>query len=188
MGASCPGAPVCHASCHGHPCRLSSRQQKRRPQTHYYLQQGALALWLLAWRFERGQDGLIEHVLEALLGQRRAFNVLHGAQLPGELLCAFCGDGALLVLCQLHVSHKYKSKIGPSTNIEAVDVSRSILVCAAAAAHKLKLQIYPCQILVCATANCAREGGIGTLVVVPSQWLQSRRGDQRTCRPAETAS
>ena len=51
--------------------------------------------------FEGGQDGLVEDVLEALLGEGRTLDVLDGLELARQLLALVDGDDALLVLGQL---------------------------------------------------------------------------------------
>ena len=44
---------------------------------------------------------LVEHVLQALLGERRALDVLHSTQFPCKSLALFSGDGPLLLPLQL---------------------------------------------------------------------------------------
>lgn len=52
------------------------------------------------WRFECGEDGLVEDVLQTLLRQRRTFHEFHGLELLGQLLPVFQSDGPLTVFGQ----------------------------------------------------------------------------------------
>ena len=48
-----------------------------------------------------GTDGFVKDVLEALLGEGRALDVLDGAELPGQPLALLAGDRPLLLPLEL---------------------------------------------------------------------------------------
>lgn len=68
---------------------------------HQTLQELALPLFRRLRGFQRGQDGLVEYVLESFLRQRRALHVLDRLQLLGQLLALLQRNRFLLVLGQL---------------------------------------------------------------------------------------
>lgn len=61
------------------------------------LEDRALGFALRDRRLERGHDRLVEHVLEPLLGQRRALDVLDRAEFPCEALASLGRHRALLL-------------------------------------------------------------------------------------------
>lgn len=65
------------------------------------LQKLALSLFRRLRGLQRGQDRLIENVLEPFLRQRRALDVFDRLQFLGQLLALLQRDGLLLVLGQL---------------------------------------------------------------------------------------
>lgn len=70
-------------------------------QQHRSLQELALPLFRRLRGFQRGQDGLVEYVLESFLRQRRALHILDRLQLLGQLLALLQRNGLLLILRQL---------------------------------------------------------------------------------------
>ncbi|TNN35105.1 hypothetical protein EYF80_054724 [Liparis tanakae] len=65
------------------------------------LQQDAVLLLGGGLRVEEGPHGLGEHLLDAVLVERRALQVAHGLDLAGEGGALVVGDGRLVLLLQL---------------------------------------------------------------------------------------
>lgn len=76
-----------------------------------YLQNVASSLFVDLGRRESGHDGLVEHVLQALLGKCRALDILDRLELFGQLFALFDANGLQLVLGQLLQRRRVLSQI-----------------------------------------------------------------------------
>lgn len=76
-------------------------QRKKKNGAHHPLQNDALPAFHRLWGLERCQDRLVEHVLQALLRQRRTLDVLDRLQFLRQLLPLLHRYRLLFVLRQL---------------------------------------------------------------------------------------
>lgn len=83
------------------------------------LEHNALFVLLDHWRLKSSHDGLVENVLETLLSERRALDVLDGAELSGELVALLVGHGSQLVSGELVENHLIASQIDLGADNEA---------------------------------------------------------------------